>query len=98
MQLFNVFTGFEAFVKKYGIVFSLIVMFQGLFGGSVLSQSPQFFTHLATNTFYKLFVLFCVAFTATKDVETSILAVLVFIILINVARTPQEREEAGGII
>lgn len=92
LQVIPGFTNIENFFKKYGIAFTLIVMYQGLFGGLSISRKPRVLQDLSENLVFKLFTLFCIAFTATKDIETSILSVLIFIFIINILRTDEERE------
>ena len=96
MQLISAFTSTEKILKRYSVAFTLIVMYQGLFGGLSLKQQPAAITSLQDNMLFKMFTLFCIAFTATKDIEVSLVSVLIFIIVINSLRTRSEREVAGG--
>ena len=95
MKLLPAFTNMEKVVKKYAIVFTVIVMYQGLFGGMSLSTKPKAIEMLKNNIFFKYFTLFCIAFTATKDIEISLISLCVFVILINVLRTDEERKKHG---
>ena len=88
------FSSVEKTVKKYGILFSLIVMYQGLFGGMSLKDQPERLESLRENVAFKIFTLTCIAFTATQDIEISLLSVMLFITLLYLVKTPEERE--GG--
>lgn len=94
MNIVPTFTAAEKVIKRYGILFSLIVMYQGLFGGMSLRDQPKRLKSLKNNVFFKLFTLSCIAFTATQDIELSILSVLLFVTLLYAIKTPEERK--GG--
>ena len=96
MQLIPVFTSTENVMKHYSIIFTLIVMYQGLFGGLSMKKQPAVIISVQDNNYFKMFTLFCIAFTATKDIEVSLVSVIIFVLLINGLRTPSERENAGG--
>jgi len=89
------FTHVEKALKQIPIVFTLIVMYQGLFGGMSLKNKPQRLEKLGANIYFKYFTLFCIAFTATQDIEISLLSIVVFVMLFNVIRTSEEREKYG---
>lgn len=86
------FTNTEKLIKKYSILFTLIVMYQGLFGGMSMSHKPKVLDNLKDNLYFKYITLFCIAFSATKDIEISLLSVLAFVAVINIVRTPEERK------
>ena len=95
LQIVPGFTRIEKFFKTYGIFFTLIVMYQGLFGGLSISKKPKILTQLSQNLAFKLFTLFCVAFSATQDIETSLISVCLFIVLMHLLRSPEEREDVS---
>lgn len=87
------FTNTEKIIKRYSILFTLIVMYQGLFGGMSLSHKPKVLEDMKTNIVFKYATLLCIAFSATKDIEISMLSLLVFILVLNLLRTPEERKK-----
>ena len=95
LQIVPGFTSVEKIFQKYGVAFTLLVMYQGLFGGLSLSNKPNILNKSATDFGFKIFTLLCVAFSATKDIETSLISVVLFIGLIHLLRTPQERENVS---
>lgn len=93
MKIVPIFTTTEKFVKKYSIIFSLLVMFQGLFGGLSLSKTPKRLEEVRNKTYFKLITLFAIAFSATQDIELSILSVILFILFLYAIKTPEERKK-----
>lgn len=83
----------ESFIRKYGVIFTVVVMYQGLFGGLAISNEPSVLRKLNQNVLFKLFTLFAVGFTATRDVETTLIGMVLFIILLHLLRTPEERKK-----
>lgn len=92
MNIVTGFTSAEKVIKKYGVLFSLIVMYQGLFGSMSLKDQPKRLKTLQNNVIFKLVTLLCIAFTATQDIEISIVSVFLFIMLLYIIKTPEERE------
>ena len=88
------FTKTELFFTKYSTAFTLLVMYQGLFGGIAISNKPKILEELAKNKIFKIFTLLCIAFTATRDVEISIIATILFLVLLHLMRTDEERKKA----
>ena len=95
LQIIPGFTKIETYFKKYGILFTILVMYQGLFGGLSLSNRPGILDKLSTNIWFKFFTLFCIAFSATRDIETSLISLLLFIALLHILRSPEEREDVS---
>jgi hypothetical protein len=50
---------------------------------------------LSHNLIFKLFTMFCIAFSATKDIETSLISICLFIAIIHIIRSPKEREDVS---
>lgn len=86
----------EGFFSRYAVAFTLVVMYQGIFGGATKIDMPERMQVVADNTYFRVFTLFAIAFTATKDVEISVVSVVMFIALINILRTKEEREKKKG--
>ena len=83
----------EKFFAKYGVAFTLVVMYQGIFGGTTMIDPPERLRVVSESLLFRLFTLFAVAFTATRDVEISLIAVIAFVVILNLARTSEERKE-----
>ena len=88
----------ENFMKKYGIAFSLVVIYQGLFGGLSLSSPPDRLVKLSDNVYVKLATMFAIAFTATKDVEIALVSIVLFVAAMNLLKTPEEKKASGNFL
>ena len=97
MNVVPAFSKFESAIKRYGIVFSILVLFLGLMGGAFTKvKSPKRLIALSDNLYFRMTALVMLAFTATKDVETSIISVICFLIIMYLLKTPEERKK--GIV
>jgi hypothetical protein len=94
-DLIPLFNSFEKWIRKYGLAFTLIVLYQGVFGGIAMGSPPQRLEALSEHPMFKFMSLFAIALTATQDVETSIVASLVFITFLHLIKTPEERKTSG---
>lgn len=81
----------EKILKKYGVVFSFIVISQGLMGGLQFTP-PRRLREITDHPIMKFILLFAVALTASRDIETSLLSTILFIIFIYLIRHPDERK------
>ena len=86
----------EKFLQPPSLVFSLIVIYQGLFSGNAV-MIPQRLKILFGNKFFRLFSLFLITLTSSRDVEYAILSTVIFVSFIYVLKTPEEREKTGLI-
>lgn len=80
----------EKILKKYGTVFALIVISQGLFGG-LQFKPPRRIKKATEHPLMKFILIFAVALTASRDIETSLISTIIFIIFIYLIRHPDER-------
>ena len=80
-------------VLKYPLVLTFIVTFQGCFGGMGVVQTPKILEKIVTYPAGRFFFLATIAFTATSDIQTSIIAVILFLGFLHLLRTKQEKEE-----
>ena len=88
----------ETFMKKYGVAFSLVVIYQGLFGGLSLSSPPQRLEKLSNNVYFRLGTMFAISFTATKDVEIALVSIVLFVVAMNLLKTPEEKKASGNFL
>lgn len=77
----------------YPIIFSLLVIFQGCFGGMGVIQTPTRLTNAINSPIARFIFLFCIAYTATTDIETAIVTVIIFLIFLQIIRTEEERKK-----
>lgn len=86
----------EKFLQPPSLVFSFIVIYQGLFSGNAV-VIPQRLKVLFGNKFFRLFSLFLITLTSSRDVEYAILSTVIFVSFIYAMKTPEEREKTGLI-
>ena len=77
----------------YPIIFSVIVIFQGCFGGMGIIQTPERLQKAINNPIARFIFLFCIAYTATTDIETAIVTVFIFLVFLQLIRTKEERKK-----
>jgi hypothetical protein len=96
-NLFNPVTGqAESFLRTQPIVFSLLIMYQGLFSGNAF-QIPENLMKLFDNGLFRFVSLMLIAFTATRDIEYAFLSTLIFLSIMYAFKTPEERKKTGFI-
>ena len=86
----------EKFLQPPSLVFSLIVLYQGLFSGNAV-VIPQRLKVLFGNKFFRLFSLFLITLTSSRDIEYALLSTVILVIFIYALKTPEEREKTGLI-
>ena len=96
-NLFGPITGpAEVFVRTQPIVFSLIIMYQGLFSGNAF-KVPDRLMSLFENKAFRFISLMLIAFSATRDIEYALFSTLIFLSVMYAFKTPEEREKTGFI-
>ena len=80
----------EYALKRYGIIFSLLVISQGVMGG-LQFKPPRRIKEATEHPVMKFILLFSVALTASRDIETALVSTLLFITFIYLVRHPDER-------
>jgi len=58
---------------------------------------PQRLKVLFGNKFFRLFSLFLITLTSSRDVEYALLSTVIFVTFIYALKTPEEREKTGLI-
>jgi|TARA_B110000977_G_scaffold117913_1_gene152195 hypothetical protein len=86
----------ELLIKSQPLVFSLIILYQGLFSGNAI-QIPGRLKKLFENKTFRFISLMLIAFSATKDIEYALLSTVIFISVIYAFKTPEERKNTGLI-
>ena len=83
-------------IIKMPIVFSLVILYQGLFSGAAI-EMPSNLQSALEQTHFRFISLFLVALGATQDIEYALMSVLIFLVMVYAIRTPEEREKNGLI-
>ncbi|MDB4675793.1 hypothetical protein OAE98_03295 [Akkermansiaceae bacterium] len=96
-NLFSPVTGpAEVFIRTQPIIFSLIILYQGLFSGNAFKVPDRLMT-LFENKAFRFTSLMLIAFSATKDIEYALFSTLIFLSIMYAFKTPEEREKTGFI-
>jgi hypothetical protein len=83
-------------VLKVPIIFTLFVMYQGLFSHYVV-EVPERLEKLFQYESFRFFSLIIIALAITRDVEYALLSTLLFILSLYAIKTPEERKKTGFI-
>lgn len=83
-------------VLKMPIIFSLIILYQGLFSGNAIGVPIRLKSMFSSQTF-RFLSLMLIALSATSDIEYALASVIIFLTIIYVMKTPEEREKTGFI-
>mgnify|MGYP007096402905 CR=1 FL=1 len=86
----------EAVIKAQPILFTLIILYQGLFAGNAIKIPKNLKTLFNSKTF-RFISLMLIAFSATQDIEYAVIATTIFIGAMYAIKTPEERRETGLI-
>lgn len=95
-RLINLPQVFPEFVDKYlgyPTIFTLVVLFQGCFGGMGIIQTPKALSDAVNSPISRFIFLCAIAYTASSDIETAIFATVIFLVLLHVLRTKKEKEQ-----
>lgn len=86
----------EAFIVTQPVIFSIIILYQGLFSGNAI-VIPKNLKMLFENRTFRYVSLLAIAFTATRDIEYAIISTFVFLAIMYAIKTPEERKQTGFI-
>ena len=86
----------EKTIKSQPIIFTLIILYQGLFSGNAI-KIPQNLRSLFNSKIFRFMSLMLIAFSATKDIEYALISTVIFLGVMYAIKTPEERETQGII-
>jgi len=86
----------EAVIKAQPILFTLIILYQGLFAGNAI-KIPANLKTLFNSKIFRFISLMLIAFSATQDIEYAVISTAIFISVMYAIKTPEERKESGLI-
>ena len=79
-------------------IFTMIVLFQGCFGGMGVIETPEILTKMSENPFIRFFFLNAIAYTATADLETALVVTVLFFVILHFLRSKDERKKMKSFI
>ena len=86
----------EKTIMSQPILFTLIILYQGLFSGNAI-RIPENLRILFNNKIFKFISLMAIAFSATRDIEYALISTTLFLTVIYIIKTPEERKTQGFI-
>ena len=86
----------ETFIRTQPIIFSLIILYQGLFSGNAF-KIPERLMSLFENKLFRFVSLMVIAFSATRDIEYALISTMIFLTIMYTIKTPEERKKTGFI-
>ena len=86
----------EKTIMSQPILFTLIILYQGLFSGNAI-RIPENLRILFNNKIFKFISLMAISFSATRDIEYAIISTTLFLMVIYLIKTPEERKTQGFI-
>jgi hypothetical protein len=86
----------EKTIKSQPILFTLIILYQGLFSGNAI-KIPENLRALFNNKIFKFASLMAIAFSATQDIEYALISTMIFLVVMYAIKTPEERKTQGFI-
>ena len=79
-------------------LFTLVVLFQGVFGGMGIPKIPNILTKIQNHWLGRFFFCLCIGYTATADIETAVFSTFLFFVIIHLLRTKEEKKESKAWI
>ena len=83
-----------AWIDKYGstpFIISLIVIFQGCFGGMGVIQTPALLTKYLYSPYLRFLFVCAISYTATTNIEMALVSTCVFFLFLHLIRTEEEK-------
>lgn len=86
----------EKTIRSQPILFTLIILYQGLFSGNAI-RIPKNLRILFNSKIFRFVSLMAIAFSATQDIEYALISTMVFLTIMYAIKTPEERKTQGII-
>jgi hypothetical protein len=86
----------EKTIRSQPILFTLIILYQGLFSGNAI-KIPKNLRTLFNNKVFRFVSLMAIAFSATQDIEYALISTMIFLVVMYAIKTPEERKTQGFI-
>lgn len=86
----------EKAIKAQPIIFTLIILYQGLFSGNAI-KIPNNLKKAFNSQTFRFISLMLIAFSATQDIEYALISTVIFLSVMYALKTPEERIQTGLI-
>ena len=94
MDFLNPVSGKIEKILRMPLVFSLVVMYQGIFSHNAV-YVPDRVMMMLDHAWFRALSLFIIALVVTSDVETALISTAIFIGTLHALKTPEERKKTG---
>ena len=94
MDFLNPMSGKIEKILRMPLVFSLVVMYQGIFSHNAV-YVPDRVMMMFDHAWFRALSLFIIALVVTSDVETALISAVIFVGTLHALKTPEEREKTG---
>lgn len=84
----------ESVLRARPIVFTLVILYQGLFSGNAISI-PKNLQVMFDNPLFRYISIVAIALSATQDIEYAIVSTFLFLLIMYAIKTPEERKKTG---
>lgn len=95
----NFLPGSSLFEKqlKIPIFFTIVILYQGLVSGKAF-ETPKLLKEKMKEPLFRFLSLSLVAISATRDLETAVIGLTIFLALLYMIRTEEEKEKLGTFL
>lgn len=83
------------YIIQWPVIFAIIVMYQSLFIERAIRVPSKIDKYFKESAFARLVGLWLIALTATQDMESALVAAILFLITIWLFKSKEERERDG---
>lgn len=84
----------EKYISSTPLVFTLIVIYQGLLSGNSLKNNPpKRLKPLFNNPLFRFISLLLIALSATKDIEYALVGIIIYLAFMFIIHTDEEKEK-----
>lgn len=84
----------EKYLRSSPVVFTLIIIYQGLLSGNALKTNPpKRLEPLFNSPIFRYISLFLIALSATKDIEHAFIATFIYLTFMFIIHTDEEKEK-----
>lgn len=94
---FDYFSQAENIVNAPAI-YGVIVLLQTMFGAPGITEKPKIFNRIQESVVAKFIALYVIAFAVVRDFEDAVFIMIMFLALIQLLRSKEEREAHPNIL
>jgi hypothetical protein len=94
---FNYFPKTSNYIDS-ALFYGIIILFHSIFGTSGVTDKPIFLERMMAMTWFKFFTLMVVTYAAVRDIEDTIFMSVLFLSLVQLMRTKEERRRYPNIL